>query len=144
MILEFLLLGCGIYIIYQNVRMRITNEVPKGLVNPKVNLESAPDTAGYIKYTFIRGLICGIILAIFSIVWLLRNNEILRIPDALFVVSELIFIVTLIYYSVISVKAQNKFLFKNSQENIEKKRTETIKRAAGYVNPAAEEEDKND
>lgn len=142
MILDFLLFGCGVYVLVQNIRMKATGKVPAGLINPKVNMESAPDIEGYIKYTYIRGLIFGIILIVFSGIMTLQSF--VEVPALLLFISEIMYIGTLIYYAVISVKAQNRFLFKHNKEILEKRKSEKIKNAASYVNTAAQEEEQND
>jgi len=142
MILDFLLFGCGIYVLAQNIRMKVTGKVPAGLVNPKIKLENAPDTEGYINYTFVRGLIFGIVLVVVS--GLLILQSFVEISPIVVFAAEVIYIGTLIYYAVVTVKAQNKYLFRISRESAEKKKSERIKRATLYVNYASQEEEKND
>lgn len=142
MILDIMLLACGIYIFGQNVRMKMTGKIPKGMINPRVKTENAPDIKGYINYIYIRGAIFGVVLIVMSFMLMLQSF--VELPAVLLLLAQLLYIGTLIYYAVISVRAQNKFLFRVNKEYEAKKKSEKIKRAAAYVNEAASEEEKDD
>ncbi|MCR5279604.1 MAG: hypothetical protein K6E19_09215 [Lachnospiraceae bacterium] len=109
MVLTLLLIGCGFYLLYSVIRMKVTGEIPRGLINVKINLDRAHDKEGYIKYIFPRGIIFGIILIASSTVLLL--SEFMTVSPYLMLAAELLYFGGIIYYAVISVKAQNKFLF---------------------------------
>lgn len=109
MVLALLLIGCGIYLLIQTVRMKLTGVIPKGLINIKINLERSHDKEGYIKYMFPRGIIFGAILIVCAAVLLI--SEFVAVSPFIMLPAELLYIAGIIYYAIISVKAQNRFLF---------------------------------
>ncbi len=109
MALSFVLLACGIYLLVSVIRMKITSTIPKGLINMKINLDRSHDKEGYIKYIFPRGIAFGGILIICAGV--LLAGEFVTVSPYIMLAAEVLYLVGIIYYAVISVKAQNKYLF---------------------------------
>ena len=109
MALAFILVACGVYLLVSTIRMKVTNTIPRGLINMKINLERSHDKEGYIKYMFPRGLAFGIILVVCAVILLL--SEFRAISPYLMLAAEVLYLVGIIYYAVISIKAQNKYLF---------------------------------
>ena len=109
MVLSLVLIGCGIYLLIQTIRMKQTGVIPRGLINVKINLERTHDKEGYINYMFPRGIIFGAILIVCASV--LLASEFVAVSPFIMLASELLYIGGIIYYAVISVKAQNRFLF---------------------------------
>ncbi len=109
MVLALLLLGCGIYLLIQTIRMKLTGVIPRGLINIKINLERSHDKEGYIRYMYPRGIVFGAILIVCASV--LLASEFVAVSPFIMLASEVLYIAGIIYYAVISVKAQNRFLF---------------------------------
>ena len=109
MALSMILIGCGVYLLYSVIRMKITGEIPRGLINVKINLDRSHDKEGYIKYIFPRGIVFGVIMIASSVVMLV--SEFIPVSPYIMLVAEALYIGGIIYYAVISVKAQNKYLF---------------------------------
>lgn len=108
-ILEIFLLIAGIYYLYMVFKMKREQVIPKNLVSPKINLERSHDIPGYIDYIFVRGIVFGSLLIIFSAVIIV--SLFMVIHPILVLICELGYIGALIWYTVISIKAQNKYLF---------------------------------
>lgn len=138
MFIEILLIICGGYILIQSIRMKVTGRVVKGLVSDKVKPSENVDTEGYINYMFPRGVVFGTILAIVGTILLVGGFESVTLPDGVILFAEITYIVSLIYYANISIKAQNRFLFNK------KKESKPISSIAGYVNAYEGTEDVNE
>lgn len=110
-IIEVILFAYGIYLLYMIFKMKSTGTIPKGLVNNKINLERSHDIPGYIKYMYVRGIVFGILICVFSGI-LLYSDLVENSLNSFFIFAvELLYTASIIYYAVVSVKAQNKFLF---------------------------------
>ena len=109
LIITILLFVCGVYIIFNSLKMKASGTIPKSLISNKINLERAKNIPGYISYMFPRGIIFGIALCIFSSV--LIAGEFTEVNPVLMLIVQLGYFFGIIYYSAISIKAQNKFLF---------------------------------
>ncbi len=55
MILDLLIMACGVYMVYWAVQMRSTNEIPAMLVGKGFPVSRAKDPEGFIRYTGLRG-----------------------------------------------------------------------------------------
>lgn len=108
-ILEYFLFGAGIYYIVMVQKMKMTGKIPSTLISNKVNLERSKDVPGYMKYIYPRGMIFGILICVFSLIIIM--NHYVTIYPLIVLLAEVGFIALIIWYSIISVKAQNKFLF---------------------------------
>ena len=110
MILEVFLVIAGVYLLYMGIKMAATHDIPAGMVSNKVKLDRAKDKEGYIKFMIVRTLICAVLMTVSSLILLIGNN-IYPLNSLLVLAAELIFIGVVIYYSVITIKATNRFLF---------------------------------
>ena len=108
-IITVFLFGSGIYLIFINIKMKKTGEIPKALVSGKVKLERAKDIPGFINFMYIRGIIFGAILSVFSAVTVLKDY--LAIDSIALFVMQVIEFVAIIYYAVCASKAATKYLF---------------------------------
>lgn len=106
--IEMLLFGYGIYLVYLYVKMKSSGEIPKGLISNKINLQRAKDIPGFIKYMYPRGIVFGLVLSIAS--FILALNEYVTLPVYFSLTVELTYFVAIVYFAVISIKAQNRFL----------------------------------
>ncbi len=109
MALSIILIVCGVYLLVQTIRMKVTGIIPRGLINIKINLERSHDKEGYIRYMFPRGIVFGIVLIACAAVLLI--SEFTAVSPFILLAAEILYIAGIIYYAVISVKAQNRFLF---------------------------------
>lgn len=110
-IIEMMLIASGFYILFLDIKMKNTMEIPTYLVSGKINLEAAKDKPGYINYMYPRLIVFSLVIIVFS--GLLLVGDFVAIPPILTAVSYIAYVVLLVFFSVISVKAQNKFLFGN-------------------------------
>jgi len=107
-VIEFLLFGYGIYVIYLHIRMKQTGEISSTLLSNKINLDRAKDIPGYIEYTYLKGIIFGAFVSVCSAIILLVGY--LSWPAWIGYITEIIFLIVLIVNSVFLIKAQKKFL----------------------------------
>jgi len=108
-IITLFLFGGGIYLIFINIKMKVSGQIPKALVSSKINLERAKDIPGYINYMYIRGIIFGIILSAFSAITIVKDY--FAIDSIVLFVMQVIEFVAIIYYAVVASKATTKYLF---------------------------------
>ena len=52
MILDLLIMACGVYMIYWAVQMRASNKIPAMLVGKGFPIDRAKDPDGFIRFTF--------------------------------------------------------------------------------------------
>lgn len=108
--IEILLIACAVYMVYLTFKMKQTGEIPTFFVNNKVKLENAKDKEGYIAFMFPRMLIFSFFVAAFAVLSILSNYFVF--PGVVTLIIYIGYVALLIFYSIISVKAQNRFLFK--------------------------------
>lgn len=108
-IIEIMLIASGFYILYLDLKMKKTMEIPSYLVSGKVNLDSAKDKPGFINYMYPRLIVFGVSIVVFSAILLI--GDFITIPAILTFISYIVYVGLLIFFSIISVKAQNRFLF---------------------------------
>ena len=110
MVLEFLLFGCGLYLLFTIIKMKSSGEIPATLVNKRFDIAKHLDSEGYIKYMFPRGLVFGFLLSGSSAMMILANF--IQISPYVMLFVQLAYLVGVVYYAVITIKAQKKFVFK--------------------------------
>ena len=110
MVLEFVLFGCGMYLLITIIKMKAGGEIPATLVNKRFDVDKHMDKEAYIKYMFPRGLIFGILLSGPSAMMILANF--IQLSPYLMLVVQLSYLAGVVYYSVITIRAQKKFIFK--------------------------------
>ncbi len=99
----------GVYLVYMSVKMKATGEIPKQMISNKIKLERAKDIPGFIDFMYLRSIIFGVIICVFSAILIVA--EYVEINRWLLIFVQLGYLAGIIYYAIITVKAQNKFLF---------------------------------
>ena len=107
-VIEIVLLGCALYILFMTFRMKATRNIPRFFVNAKIDIEKAKDKEGYIDFMTPRLIVFSLALAAFSGVALL--SEFFSLPFYVSIITNVAYIALLVVYAVISVKAQTKYL----------------------------------
>lgn len=108
-IFDTIIVICGLYMAFCGVRMKAENKINTSLVLSKnVKPEQIRDKDGFIKYMWIRLVICGVACVLAGVVNLLftRYQPSLIIEAA----ANAVFVIILISFGVIAVKAQKKFM----------------------------------
>lgn len=108
-VLTLVLFICGVYLCVMAVKMKNTGTIPKGLISSKINLDRAKDIPGYISYMYPKSILLGALMCIFSGIILV--NDFVSLNAILIVAVHLLYCASIVVYAVISVKAQNKYLF---------------------------------
>ncbi len=108
-IVDLLMCGCAVYILFLTLKMKKTGVIPQFLVSPRINLNRAKDTPGFINYMFPRLIIYSIAVFLFAAVSI--AGSIFKISPYITVFTIVAFFVILVYYCVITIKAQNRYLF---------------------------------
>ena len=98
----------GLYLIYMNVRMKASGEIPKQLLSAKIKLERAHDIPGYINHMYKMNMIFGILICVLSGVLIYENFR--PINEWVHIAANAGYLVGLVVYAVITIKAQNKYL----------------------------------
>ncbi len=99
----------GLYLIYMTVKMKASGEIPKQLLSAKIKLERAHDIPGYISYMYKINMIFGILICALSAVLIYENFR--PINEWFHIIANAGSIIVLVIYAVITLKAQNKYLF---------------------------------
>ncbi|MCR5117466.1 MAG: hypothetical protein K6A97_08165 [Lachnospiraceae bacterium] len=107
-IIETVLLGCALYILFLTVKMKKSREIPSFFVNPKIDLSKARDKEGFIDNMTGKLFLFSALLILFSGISLL--SEYVSFPDYVSIITNVAYIAMLVYYAVVTVKAQNKYL----------------------------------
>ena len=107
--IEIILIICGGYILYLTLKMKASGEIPPFLVNGKVNLERAKDKPGFIKYMFPKLIVFSLGIIVFAVLSLISDT--VELSPYISLASYVIYAGLLIYLGIVSVKAQNKYLF---------------------------------
>jgi hypothetical protein len=107
-ILDILIMACGIYMIYWAVQMKREHKIPEMLVGKGFKIERAKDPEGFIKYTFPYTFGTGVIL--FGAGLIEALEVIAYTHPYLNSIISMILVVIIIIYGVILMKAQKKYL----------------------------------
>lgn len=106
-VMNMLLMACGIYMIYWAVQMKSTKIVPQMLIGNGISIERAKDPLGYIKAIFPFTLIMGIVLLVVGLVEGLGLCIQYPIVDSLLMIGM---VLLLVLYGMFLLKAQKKYL----------------------------------
>lgn len=107
MALDLLVVACGIYMIYQAVRMRKTKQIPDMLVGKNFPAGRAHDAEGFIRAAFPMTYFTGTMLVLtgaFSLFDILASYP---VAD---VFINLLEVAVILLYGVLLMKAQKKYL----------------------------------
>jgi threonine/homoserine/homoserine lactone efflux protein len=106
MILDVLIMACGVYMVYWAIQMKREKKIPEMLVGKGFRIERAKDPEGFIKFTFPYTFATGVILFAAG---LIEALEVITYTHPL--INSLIsfaLVVVIIGYGVILMKAQKK------------------------------------
>ncbi|MBR5597678.1 MAG: hypothetical protein IKW30_09770 [Lachnospiraceae bacterium] len=108
-IVDVMVLGSGIYILYHTFIMKRNNEIPKGIMIAKdMVLPKDADVAGFILDMYLKGIIVGLSACISGVFGLL-SVKITQLQSIAAIVSFAFFGV-LVAFIVFLKKAQKKYL----------------------------------
>lgn len=107
MILDLLIMACGVYIIYWAVQMKSTNKIPEMLVGKGFPTDRAKDPEGFIKFTFPFTFAAGVMLLVAGMVGALGITALYPAAD---IALRLVTVAVVIGYGMLLMKAQKKYL----------------------------------
>lgn len=107
MILDLLIMACGVYIVYWAVQMKSTNKIPAMLVGKGFPIDRAKDPEGFIRYTFPFTFLTGVVLFLAG---MLGALGIFGLYPAADIVLRIVTVVVIIGYGTLLMKAQKKYL----------------------------------
>ena len=107
MILDLLIMACGIYIIYWAVQMKSTNKIPAMLVGKGFPIDRAKDPEGFIKFTFPFTFLTGVLLLLAGVLGALGIFGLYPMADVLL---RIVTVAIIIGYGTVLMKAQKKYL----------------------------------
>lgn len=110
MILDMLIMACGVYMIYWAVQMKLTNKIPSMLVGKGFPINRAKDPDGFIRFTFPFTFVTGVVLFAAGLVGALGLFTTYPLAETL---MRIMLIVVLIGYGMMLMKAQKKYLAGN-------------------------------
>lgn len=108
MAIDILILVMGIYLAAQTLKMKATGEIPRALVSKRVDVNKCRDKESFIKVMYPKNIIFVIILIIAALLGIAANYVIL--PTAVVIGVYVLYLGALVYYAIISVKYQTKYL----------------------------------
>lgn len=107
MILNILIMACGVYVLYWAIQMKNSKKIPEMLVGKEFPIERAKDPEGFIKATFPVTFITGVVLLVAGVVGALELLAAYPVADMVINVLE---VVVIIGYGMILMRAQRKYL----------------------------------
>jgi len=107
MIMQLLIIACGVYMMYWAVQMKITNNIPEMLVGKGFPIARAKDPEKFIEKTFPITLGTGILLFVIGVISAL---DVLALYPPAEVSLTLFLLAELIFYGKYLLKAQKKYL----------------------------------
>ena len=108
-IIDALVFGCGVYILYHTYIMKRDGIIPKGVMITKdITIPKDADIAGFILDMYLKGIIVGL-CACFSGIFGILSVWFTQLQSATFLVSCAFFGV-LVVFIVFLKKAQKKYL----------------------------------
>lgn len=107
MILDLLIMACGVYVVYWAVQMKSTNRIPAMLVGKGFPINRAKDPKGFIRFTFPFTFATGVILLAIGLVGALGIFRTYPLADTL---MRIVLVVVVIAYGMMLMKAQKKYL----------------------------------
>ncbi|MDE7274861.1 MAG: hypothetical protein K2N95_17765 [Lachnospiraceae bacterium] len=110
MILDLLIMACGIYMVYWAVQMKSTNKIPAMLVGKGFPISRAKDPDGFIRYTFPLTFATGVVLFATGLAGALEIFATYPLAETL---MRIVLIVVIVAYGMMLMKAQRKYLVGN-------------------------------
>lgn len=109
MMLDFVEIVIGAYVIFLAYQMKTTGKLTNNaLISKNVDLNKAPDPAGYINATFIPDIICGAVLVLCGIAS--RATEGTAAYDNVQIITMVLSVVIIFSFGYVIIKAQRKYL----------------------------------
>lgn len=108
-VLEIIFVIYAVYLFFLTVKMKRTREIPVFLVNNRINLDNAKDKEGYIDYMVPR--LFGLEASIIIITAVSVASNYITSLSIVSIVCDVVFFIVIIIFGVMTVKAQNRFLF---------------------------------
>ncbi len=107
-VFDVLILLLGLYLIFNAIKMKKTDEMPSILLTPK-ELNLCKNPYGFIDYMFPFVLIFGIVAAVFGIVSLI-GDTLLDFPRIYDGIAVLILLAVWVWFSMMLRRAKSKFM----------------------------------
>ncbi|MDE7266516.1 MAG: hypothetical protein K2N89_03515 [Lachnospiraceae bacterium] len=107
MILNILIMACGVYMLYWAVQMKNTKKIPEMLVGKEFPIERAKDPEGFIKATFPFTFATGMVLLAAGAVGALELLAAYPMADVVINVLE---VAAILGYGALLMRAQRKYL----------------------------------
>ena len=107
MILDFVIMICGAYVIYETVQMKTGSKIPEMLTGKGFLMEQAKDPAGFIRFILPYTLGTGIALLVSG---LFGMFEILETCPPAETVMRVALVVVIVVYGMVLMYAQKKYL----------------------------------
>ena len=117
MIIDLLIIACGVYVIYWAMQMIQTKKIPEMLVGKGFPTSRAKDKEGFIKATFPMTLVLGVILFAVGMIGALGVFAAYPLVDTLL---SIVLIAIIIVYGIFLLKAQQKYLIGLDTKNKKK------------------------
>ena len=117
MIIDLLIIACGVYVIYLAMQMIQTKKIPEMLVGKGFPTSRAKDKEGFIKATFPMTLVLGVILFAVGMIGALGVFAAYPLVDTLL---SIVLIAIIIVYGIFLLKAQQKYLIGLDTKNKKK------------------------
>lgn len=107
MILNILIMACGIYMLYWAIQMKSNKKIPEMLVGKNFPIERAHDPEGFIKATFPLTFATGVLLLVSGAI---GSLELLAAYPMADMIINLVEVVVILVYGMLLMKAQRKYL----------------------------------
>lgn len=107
MILDLLIMACGVYMVYWAVQMKSTNKIPPMLVGKGFPINRAKDPEGFIRFTFPFTFATGVALLAMGLVGALGLFITYPLVETL---MRVVLVAVIIGYGAVLMKAQKKYL----------------------------------
>lgn len=107
MILDLLVMACGVYMVYWAVQMRSTNKIPSMLVGKGFPVNRAKDPEGFIRFTFPLTFATGVVLFAVGLVGALGLFITYPLAETL---MRIMLVIVIAGYGMVLMKAQKKYL----------------------------------
>ena len=107
MILNILIMACGIYMLYWAIQMKQNKKIPEMLVGKNFPIERAHDPEGFIKATFPITFATGVVLLVSGAIGALELLTAYPMADTIINFVE---VVVIIAYGMLLMRAQKKYL----------------------------------
>ncbi len=107
MILDVLIMACGVYMLYWAMQMKNTKKIPEMLVGKGFPIERAHDPDGFIKATFPLTVLTGAVMLLAGLIGALDILASYPLAD---VIINLLEIAAIVLYGAFLMRAQRKYL----------------------------------